>query len=115
MTISEAVKFQKDAQKEENIEDIYLDDIEIKTFDTPLLDEFQQMSEIVCLSSLFIYPHVDIYCFLFKNQKNFAKKISDTLKKKMLELQNSSNKFPGFFLQNFFQFQNLKNITCQWG
>ena len=47
---AEAIRFLQEAKKEENFEDIYLDDIEIKKLDAPLLKEFESMTEIICLS-----------------------------------------------------------------
>ena len=47
---AEAVRFLQEAKKEENFEDIYLDDIEIKKLDAPLLKEFETMTDIICLS-----------------------------------------------------------------
>ena len=47
---SEAIRFLQEAKKEENFEDIYLDDIEIKKLDAPLLKEFETMTDIICLS-----------------------------------------------------------------
>jgi len=47
---SEALRFLQEAKKEDNIEDIYLDDIEIKKLDGALLKELESMMEIICLS-----------------------------------------------------------------
>lgn len=62
---AEALRFLQDAKKEENVEDIYLDDIEIKRLDGALLSELESMKDIICLSmngckleTLESFPHL---------------------------------------------------------
>jgi len=62
---AEALRFLQDAKKEENVEDIYLDDIEIKRLDGALLAELESMKDIICLSmngckleTLESFPHL---------------------------------------------------------
>jgi len=48
--MNNAVEYLKSAQTEENIEDIYLDDMDINCLEGEVLEELNRMTDIICLS-----------------------------------------------------------------